>query len=61
MAITKTYTLNVSYDRDDEESLSESDLEYIELQKKIMKRVADVVPISAGIVSCHIVGTVSES
>lgn len=61
MAITKTYALTVSYDRDDGGTLSESDLEYTELQKKIVKRVTAVVPISQGITSCHIVGSVVES
>ena len=42
-------------------ALSESDDEYKELQKIIVKRVASVVPVSQGNVQAQIVGEVSES
>ena len=44
-----------------EPELSESDLAYEELQKIVLERIQNVVPISQGSTSAHIVGTVSES
>lgn len=42
-------------------ALSESDQAYKELQKIILSRINNVVPVSQGINSAHIVGEVSET
>lgn len=41
--------------------LDSGDLAYTELRKIVLKRLNNVVPVSQGITSAHIVGTVSES
>lgn len=58
---SKIYTMTVKYSRDDGEALADTDLEATELRKHIKKAVGEVVPISRGILSAHIVGSVSES
>ena len=42
-------------------ALSESDDAYTELQKVVLKRIQSVVPVSQGVNSAHISGTVSET
>lgn len=59
--VEKTYSITIKYSRDDGKDLTDSDLEYTTLRAKIMKSIAETVPISQGILSAHIVGSVSES
>lgn len=59
--IRKTYSITIKYSRDDGADLSPTDLEFTELRKKILERIAKIVPISQGILSAHIVGEISES
>ena len=74
MSVQKTYSITIKYSRDDAgrsgtvrgvafttPELSESDPEYVELRKVILKRLADVVPVSQGICNAHISGEVSEA
>ena len=60
-SFNKTYTIVVKYQRDDLETLADTDLEATELRKVIKKNIGEVVPASRGILSAHIVGTVSEA
>lgn len=60
-SFNKTYTLTVKYSRDDGKALADTDLEATELRKHVKKAVGEVVPVSRGILSAHIVGTVSEA
>ncbi len=60
-SFNKTYTITVKYSRDDGEALADTDLEATELRKHIKKAVGEVVPASRGILSAHIVGTVTEA
>lgn len=57
----KTYSITVKYKRDDLATLTDADLEATELRTLIKKRVEEVVPASKGILSAHIVGTVTEA
>jgi len=74
MAVQKTYSIVIKYERGDaglvqdvrgvkstQAALSESDPEYTEIRKIVLARIADVVPVSQGIISANIVGEVSES
>jgi len=76
MSVEKTYSLTVKYEKSTAglktsgaeqgstktiSALTESDHEYTELRKIILKRIAETVPVSQGVVSAHIVGEVSES
>lgn len=60
-SFNKTYTLVVKYSRDDSATLADTDLIATELRKEIKKAVGEVVPISKGILSAHIVDTVTET
>jgi len=60
-SFNKTYTVTVKYQRDDLATLTDADLRATELRKIIKARVEGVVPASQGILSAHIVGSVSES
>lgn len=59
--IEKTYSITVKYSRDDVGTLADTDLEYTELRSHIMKKIGQAVPVSRGILSAHIVGSVSET
>jgi len=76
MSVTKTYTLTVKYERDTAglvtqkgaqgetgtvPVLSESDPEFEKLEALVLSAISGVVPISQGITSAHIVGSVSET
>ena len=60
-SFNKTYTITIKYQRDDLATLTDADLEATELRTLIKKRVEGVVPASRGILSAHIVGSVSEA
>lgn len=60
-SFNKTYTIVVKYQRDDVETLTDEDLEATELRDFVKKKIAAVVPASRGILSAHIVGTVTEA
>lgn len=60
-SFNKTYTIEIKYQRDDLETLANTDLEATELRSLIKKNIGEVVPASRGILSAHIVGTVSEA
>ena len=60
-SFNKTYTITIKYQRDDLETLTDADLEATELRSFIKKKIAGAVPASRGILSAHIVGTVSEA
>ena len=60
-SFNKTYSITVKYQRDDLATLTDADLEAVELRKVIKKNISEVVPASKGILSAHIVGEVSES
>jgi len=60
-SITKTYSITVKYSRDDVRTLTDTDLEYAELRKHIMKKIEQSVPCQRGILSAHISGSVSEA
>ena len=57
----KTYTIVIKYQRDDVETLTDADLEATELRASIKKKIASAVPASRGILSAHIVGSVTEA
>jgi len=60
-SITKTYSITIKYSRDDEGTLTDTNLEYTELREHIMKKIEQSVPASRGILSAHISGSVSEA
>lgn len=60
-SITKTYSITVKYSRDDEGAITDTDLEYTELRAHVMKKIGQAVPVSRGILSAHISGSVSEA
>lgn len=57
--ITKNFSVDVIYSRDDEENLSVTDLNYTQMLANLKKRIAQDVESSMGILSSHIVGSVS--
>ena len=59
--VTKTYSITVRYSKDDSGNLGASDLAYTELRAKIIKKLGQVVPMSQGNTSAHIVGSVTEA
>jgi len=61
MSVQKTYSITIEYSKDDGETLSESNHEYKELRKIILKRLNFITPISQGVTSAHIIGKVRES
>lgn len=74
MSIEKSYTIKIKYSRGDaglvhekdgvtitQAALSESDDAYTEIRKIILQRLNDICPVSQGITSAHIVGSVSEA
>ena len=74
MSIEKTYSITVKYSREDEGlvyerngvkttqgELSEDNIGYKGVRQGILDKIAGVVPIQAGNISAHIVGSVSES
>lgn len=58
---TKTYQIQIKYSRDDGATLVDTDLEATELRALLKKMIGEVVPASRGILSAHIVGSVSET
>ena len=60
-SFNKTYSITVKYQRDDLETLSDTDLLATELRSLIKKNIGQVVPASKGILSAHISGSVSEA
>lgn len=60
-SIEKTYAIVIRYSRDDEEEMQETDLECTELRRKVKANISAVVPHSQGILSAHIVGSVTET
>lgn len=60
-SFNKTYTITIKYQRDDLATLVDADLEATELRTLLKKNIGEVVPASRGILSAHIVGSVSEA
>lgn len=60
-SFNKTYTIVVKYSYDDGATITDSDLNAGILRSEIIKKVGAVVPRSKGILSAHIVGSVSEA
>ncbi len=57
--ITKTFTMSVKYSRDDGEDLAVSSIQYQQMLTEMTKRITEQAEASMGIVSSHIVGSVS--
>ncbi len=58
---SKTYSVTVDFSRDDEETITESDLQSVEMRAEIQARILSAVQSSKGIYSSHIDGSVSET
>jgi len=58
---TKTFSVTVIFSKDTEENLAADEIHYLELKTMIKKRIAQDVECSEGIISSHIVGSVSEA
>lgn len=56
---TKTLSVTVKFSRDDGENLSITDLNYTQMLNNLKKRITEEAESSMGIVSSHIVGSVS--
>jgi len=76
MSVEKTFSITVKFSRDDAggttakgaqgevavtPELAESDPEFEKLEALVLSAISGVVPISQGITSAHIVGSVSET
>jgi len=76
MSVTKTYAITIKFSRDDAglvtqkgaqgevgtvPAMTENDLECKGLAASVKKSIEGVVPVSCGVASAHIVGSVSES
>jgi len=62
--ITKTFSVTVVFSVESQnslENLSASDINYLSLKTTIKKRLAQDVECSQGVISSHIVGSVSEA
>ena len=57
--ITKNFSMDVKFSRDDEENLSATDLDYTQMLTAMTKRITQEAESSMGIVSSHIVGDVT--
>lgn len=57
--ITKNFSVNVIYSRDDEENLGATDINYTQMLANITKRITEECEAQMGKVSSHIVGSVS--
>jgi len=57
--ITKTFSVDVIFSRDDEETLCITDLNYTQMLAELTKRITEQAEASMGIVSSHIVGDVA--
>ena len=58
--ISKTFSITIKFNRDDGEDLAADFLTYNQLKSEVKKAISGVVSASKGIVSAHIVGSVSE-
>ena len=57
--ITKNFSMDVKFSRDDEENLSVTDINYTQMLTAMAKRIKQEAESSMGIVSSHIVGDVT--
>ena len=57
--ITKNFSVDVKYSREDGEDLGATDLNYTQMLENITKRITEECEAQMGIVSSHIVGSVS--
>jgi len=57
--ITKNFSMDVIYSKDDGEDLVVSNIQYTQMLADITKRITEEAEASMGIVSSHIVGSIT--
>ena len=57
--INKTFSVAVKYTRNDEETISSTDLAYVKMVAQMSKSIGELANASMGAIDAHIVGEVS--